>query len=39
VVFANANPATSVTVMLATATVVAMEVQEFSGVATSNPSM
>jgi len=34
---ANANPATSVTVTLATATVVAMEVQEFSGVATSNP--
>src|SRR3989441_4218599 len=34
---ANANPATSVTVTLATATVVAMEVQEFSSVATSNP--
>jgi hypothetical protein len=34
---ANANPVTSVTVTLASATVVAMEVQEFSGVATSNP--
>src|SRR5438128_11747713 len=32
-----AIPATSVTVTLATVTVVAMEVQEFSGVATSNP--
>ncbi|TMF81437.1 MAG: metallophosphoesterase family protein [Chloroflexi bacterium] len=34
---ANANPVTTVTVKLASATVVAMEVEEFSGVATSNP--
>ena len=34
---ANANPTTSVTVTVATATVIAFDVMEFAGVATSNP--
>src|SRR5207244_5222288 len=34
---ANANSVTSVTVSVTTATVVAIEVEEFSGVATTNP--